>query len=41
MNENHVDLVVNGNFATEEIPTHVEYVRGMENLSEGDNSIVR
>ena len=41
MSENHVDLVINGNIATEEISTHVGYVPGTEYPVGGDNSIVR
>ncbi len=41
MSENHVDLVINGDIATEEMPTHVEYVQGTENPTEGYNNIVR
>lgn len=34
MSENHVDLVINGDIAMEEMPAHVEYVQGMENPTE-------
>lgn len=35
MSENHVDLVINGDIATEEMPIHVEYMQEMENPAEG------
>ena len=41
MSENHVDLVINGDIAMEEMPAHVEYVQGMENPTEGYSNIVR